>query len=161
MDTTEQTEPSVPKTSSRAVLGGIFWLSHLIERFAQARLPDFEIPAGMSFSRALLILAVHNGQRAEASRMSDVAMDIGVTARTVTTMVDSLERDGLMVRRPDRHDRRVIQLELTADGDALVPVLSRALETIGAAFLSPLGESGQAALLVLLDRLIERDPSES
>ncbi len=149
------------RTSPRAVLGGIFWLSHLIERFGQARLLDFDVPAGMSFSRALLILAVANGQQVQASRMSDVAMDIGLTARTVTTMVDSLERDGLMVRQPDPRDRRAIQLQLTAAGDAIVPVLARALEEIGGAVLSPLGEDEQASLLALLDRLIERDAPES
>ena len=157
MDGPETRDANDAETSSRAVLGNIFWLSHLIERFAQARLPDFDIPVAMSFSRAMLILAVANGQRAKASRMSDVAMDIGLTARTVTTMVDSLERDGVMVRRPDPNDRRAIQLELSAAGDSLVPVLARALEELGAAVLAPLSDQEQASLLVLLDRLIERD----
>lgn len=161
MDSSDQGDAVAPGTSSRSVLGSIFWLSHLIERFTQARLADFDVPDGMSFSRALLILAVANGQHAQASRMSDVAMDIGVTARTVTTMADSLERDGLMVRRPDPNDRRAIQLKLTAAGAALVPVLTRALEEIGGAVLSPLGEADRASLLVLLDRLIERDGPES
>ena len=161
MDGPESREASDSGTRSRAVLGNIFWLSHLIERLAQDRLPEFDAPAGMSFSRASLILAVANGQLAGASRMSDVAMDIGLTARTVTTMVDSLERDGLMLRRPDPNDRRAIQLELTAAGDALVSVLARALEDLGAAVLAPLSKQEQASLLALLDRLIERDASES
>jgi len=137
--------------------GAIFWLSHLIERFAQARFPDFGLPAGMSFSRALLILAVHNGQQTRACRMSDVAIDLGVTARSVTTMVDALERDRLMVRQPDPNDRRAIQLELTTEGAALAPALGRALETIGGSILSPLSQADQTMLLMLLDRLIERD----
>ena len=157
MDGPETREGTDSGARSRAVLGNIFWLSHLIERFTQARLPGFDIPVAMSFSRAILILAVADGQRAEASRMSDVAMDIGLTARTVTTMVDGLERDGLMLRRPDPNDRRAIQLELTAAGEALVPVLARALEELGDAVLAPLAEPEQASLLSLLDRLIERD----
>lgn len=141
------------------ICGDMLWLSHLIERFAHARLALAGMPSGMSFSRALLILAVQNGQLARASRMSDVAIDLGVTARTVTTMVDSLERDGLMVRRPDARDRRAIQLELTAEGAALVPALRRSLESIGASILAPLAVADQASLLVLLDRLIEREES--
>lgn len=150
-----------PIRHALGICGGIFWLSHLIERFAQARLVKLGMPPGMSFSRALLILAVQNGQPSPASRMSDVAIDLGVTARTVTTMVDSLERDGLMVRQPDPNDRRAIQLRLTANGMALAPALSRALETIAASILSPLPEPDQATLLMLLDRLIERDSFET
>lgn len=153
----ENRTDSALSASALEICGAIFWLSHLIERFAQARLCRHGLPAGMSFSRALLILAVHNGQRVGASRMSDVAIDLGVTARTVTTMVDGLERDGLMVRQPDPKDRRAIQLELTTDGAAIVPVLGRALETIGASILAPLSQAEQAALLILLDRLIERE----
>jgi len=155
----DRENPAAPSPSGYAfdTCGAIVWLSHLIERFAQARLPDFGIPAGMSFSRALLILAVHNGQRDHASRMSDVAIDLGVTARTITTMVDALERDGLIVRQPDPYDRRAIQLELTTEGAALAPSLGRALESIGASILSPLSQADQTTLLMLLNRLIERD----
>lgn len=43
-----------------------------------------------------------------------------VTRGTITGLVDSLERDGLVRRRPDEHDRRVTLVELTAEGRALL-----------------------------------------
>ena len=46
-------------------------------------------------------------------RMGDLSSALGVTARNITTIVDALEREGLLMRKPDPTDRRAILLELT------------------------------------------------
>jgi DNA-binding MarR family transcriptional regulator len=48
--------------------------------------------------------------------MRDLSEMTGVAARTTTTIVDSLERDGLVERLPHPQDRRAFLLRLTDDG---------------------------------------------
>jgi DNA-binding MarR family transcriptional regulator len=54
-----------------------------------------------------------------ALAMGDLARRVAVTVKTVTGLVDRLERDGLAARRRDEVDRRVIHVALTARGEAL------------------------------------------
>jgi DNA-binding MarR family transcriptional regulator len=140
--------------------GSLMGLSHILERYANARLPSFGVPSGLTMPRVRLMLAVSMGMSDQIStRMSDIALDLGVTARTITTMVDALERDGLVERVPDVDDRRAISLVLTDDGQAAVEQIMTAFEDIGAAFLSPLSGSEQMTLNKILLKLVERDGS--
>ncbi len=136
----------------------IVWLAHLIDRFANTRLAQGSFPKGMSFARANLLFAVYAARQNEtSSRMVDISLDLGVTARTLTTMVDALEKQELVERVPDPNDRRAIQLEITEPGVALIDPLAQALDTTCEAVMGPLAEDERRMLLRLLTRLIERD----
>lgn len=136
----------------------IIWMAHLIERYANARLPTFDLPDDLTMPRARLLLAVAAGAAEQTStRMSDIAFDLGVTARTITTMVDALERDGLVERVPDQQDRRAISLVLTEAGEQRVPHILHAIEEISSSVVAPLSNDDQEMLRDLLIRLIERD----
>lgn len=140
------------------ICSSIIWLGHLIERFANTRLPEAGVPAGVSVARANLLLAVHAAREHDGStRMVDIALDLGVTGRTLTTMVDALEKQGLLARVPDPDDRRAIQLELTEEGESLVGPLADVMASASEVILSPLDAAEQATLSRLLTRLIERD----
>ncbi len=137
-----------------AICMAIVRTAHLVDRFANGRLPAFGVPAGMSMPRVRLLLAVHAAGR---PRMSEVAWDLGVTARTITTMVDALEDEGVLVRQPHARDRRAILLELTPHGAAQVETIQRALASIGDVVLAPLSPAQRVELNRLLTALIERD----
>jgi DNA-binding MarR family transcriptional regulator len=62
-----------------------------------------------------LLALGHEGSLA----MGDLARRVAVTEKTITGLVDRLERDGLVERRRDGADRRVIHVALTARGAAL------------------------------------------
>lgn len=49
-------------------------------------------------------------------QMRQLAEQMNVTGRTVTKLVDGLERDGLVRRVPNTTDRRVTHIELTRSG---------------------------------------------
>lgn len=135
----------------------ITWLAHLIERYANIRIAQADLPDGMSYARANLILAVESA-RAEgnSARMVDIALDLGVTARTLTTMVDALAKQGLIERTTDPDDRRAYQLVLTGDGSNLVPQLRAELAHAAEAVAAPLGANDRETLARLINRLIER-----
>lgn len=135
----------------------ITWLAHLIERFANLRLAAGSFPKGMSYARANLLIAVHNAHEDDHSaRMVDIALDLGVTGRTLTTMVDSLEKLDLVQRQVDPADRRAYQLMLTKQGTDLVPQLRQELQHAAETVASPLTTGDRAQLARLIDQLIER-----
>lgn len=135
----------------------ITWLAHLIERFANLRLAAGGFPKGMSYARANLLIAVNSAYLdGNSARMVDIALDLGVTGRTLTTMVDSLEKQDLMKREVDSADRRAYQLVLTDTGAELVPQLQAELSQAAEAVAAPLSAADRAQLARLINQLIER-----
>jgi DNA-binding MarR family transcriptional regulator len=61
-------------------------------------------------------LAFHFVMRSPGATHADLAKFLGVTPSHVSGVVDSLERKGLVTRVPDKVDRRIHRLELTAKG---------------------------------------------
>lgn len=51
--------------------------------------------------------------------MGELARRVAVTEKTITGVVDRLERDGLVARGRDPRDRRVVQVRLAARGGQL------------------------------------------
>lgn len=135
----------------------ITWLAHLIERFANIRLAQGGFPSGMSYARANLLLAVAAAHaEGNSARMVDISLDLGVTARTLTTMVDALAKQGLIERAVDPEDRRAFQLVLTDAGTELLPQLHDELHQAAEAVAAPLGVGDRETLVRLINRLIER-----
>ncbi len=67
--------------------------------------------------------------------MRTLADELGLSPRNMTALVDGLEGDDLVVRRPHPSDRRAIMVELTAEGcEAADAVLSPRITAMGALF---------------------------
>lgn len=147
----------MPATDDLDLTTSVTWLAHLIERFANLRLAQSDLPAGMSYARANLLLAVAAAEsEGTSARMIDIALDLGVTGRTLTTMVDSLEKQDLVSRVVDPADRRAFQLVLTQPGRVLIPQLQSELAEAAGTVVSPLSETDRATLAHLINRVIER-----
>ena len=69
--------------------------------------------AGTTPARARLLMAL---QCPGGTKMSEIGVRLGVTPRNVTKLVDGLEEEGLLIREPHPHDRRVTLLRLTDKG---------------------------------------------
>ena len=79
------------------------------------RLLDVELSGcGLSLSRMKLLSELcRSGPQHQAA----LATTFGLAPRTVTELIDGLEREGLVQRRTDPVDRRARQVHLTAAGD--------------------------------------------
>ena len=106
---------------------------------------------GLSVARMRLLgeLAFHG-----PLRMNELAYEMGVTPRTMTTMVDALDREGLVARRPDPNDRRAVVVMLTDAGAALgfgefTEMMRRAFEEM----FAPLDEEERRQLYRILLKL--------
>lgn len=83
--------------------------------------------------------------------MRELAGRVHSDPSTVTTLVDRLERRGLVERRPADHDRRARVVHLTVDGRH---VRSRLVEIVTGAPLGPLTAEDRRQLLRLLSKAI-------
>ncbi len=108
---------------------------------------------GLSYARLRLLQALHCGGPAI---MRDLGVQLGVSPRNMTAMVDALEDAQLVVRRPHPTDRRATLVELSPTGareaeQALEPRLDAMAELFAGfsaaeqqAFADVLARLGQA-----------------
>lgn len=87
------------------------------------------------------------------STPATLAEQAGVTRATMTGLLDTLEKDGLILRQPDPLNRRTIQVRLTGPGqDLLEATLPDYLAQL-ATLMQPLSEPERKALVALLQKL--------
>jgi DNA-binding MarR family transcriptional regulator len=89
---------------------------------------------------------------------ADLADMAGVTRATITGLVDTLERDGLVTRAHDSGDRRMMLIHLTPKGHATLQSLMPGHFKQMAAQMAPLSEHERKTLVRLLNKLAG-DPS--
>jgi DNA-binding MarR family transcriptional regulator len=79
---------------------------------------------------------------------------LGVDKTTLTAELDKLERDGLIVRRPDPQDRRVRIPEVTEQGAARRGLVAEQARRVENDVLSGLSAAEREALRELLGRIV-------
>ena len=97
-------------------------------------------------------LGLPSGPRTPAE-LADAA---GVTRATMTGLVDTLERDGLVRRVPDKEDHRMMSVVLTPKARQFLAGMLPGHFQLMAALTSTLSESERQTLVALLNKIIER-----
>jgi DNA-binding MarR family transcriptional regulator len=85
------------------------------------------IDIDQSSAHILMVLAAHEPPRC---RLHQLATQIGVEAPSVTRKVQQLEQAGLVLRQQDNQDKRAFDIEVTAEGKAVVKKLHQAHQQI-------------------------------
>jgi DNA-binding MarR family transcriptional regulator len=109
---------------------------------------------GLSEGRFQILMRLKH-QASGRFAMGELAEMLDVTPRTVTGLVDNLERDGLVKRVDDPNDRRSVYAELTEQGRARIETLWRETASVQAALTQGLKESELIQLRHLCLRLIQ------
>ncbi len=87
---------------------------HNVKRIAEL-MP--ELPAGMTPRHIHVIDAVFElGRREELVRVSDISEYFNVTRPSITKLIHELENMGVVEKKPDSADKRVVLLRLTELG---------------------------------------------
>ncbi|HEX4395801.1 MAG TPA: MarR family transcriptional regulator [Mycobacterium sp.] len=139
---------------SPAAVSDLYVTSHLqLKRVVD----DAMQAAGLSLARTKLLEQLRQG----AMRQQALAMCFGFAPRSITDMVDGLERDGLAERLDDPNDRRAKLVQLTAAGEealtAALEVRGRLIEHIFGA-LSVADRRELVRLVRLLDASVASSP---
>jgi DNA-binding MarR family transcriptional regulator len=98
-----------PELSSVQLMEQFRAIAHATHSRTNARMSA----AGLSLARFRVLSALQSSGRI---RMNELSAALGVVPRTVTTIVDALEKDGMLARLPDPSDRRATLLEITREG---------------------------------------------
>ncbi len=89
----------------------------------------------------------------EPPRMTELADRLGIVPRSLTTVIDALEQDGLVRREIDPRNRRAILLRLTDRGAAVRDDLREARRHAAEDLFAPLSATDRERLGDLLTRL--------
>jgi len=138
---------AVDSTSELAEL-----LSHAARRLRRGSAMELA-PLGLTYGQARLLHII--AMAGQPLRMADIASQLEVVPRSVTTMVDGVEAAGFVARRPDPDDRRSVLVELTAAGRRLQQRLSQARQNSAQVVFGKLAPAERAELLRLLEVLCE------
>lgn len=118
------------------------------------------LPNEMSLTQAL---ALNTLRDLGPQRVSDLAQLEGVRQPTCTGLVNVMEAQGWVRRSVDEADKRVVWVELTDNGHAVLQAMSEARAAVLERYLGGLSEPDRAALreaLPSLSKLIERGDDE-
>ncbi len=122
---------------------------YLRKWFLQESYPGGVAGAGVLGRYTLECLATSDGPM----RMSDLAAALDTSSRNVTTIVDSLEAQGLVRRRPHPNDRRALVIELVGTvKEARLPL--REHHRGGAAFFADVSKDDRDTFIRVAEHLI-------
>jgi len=130
--------------------------SHQFLRWIDDRASD-----GLTLPRLRLVDRLH-GQG--PAMMRTLADELGLSPRNMTALVDNLETDGLVARRPHPTDRRATMIELTTSGArAAEAVLDPAMGAMSCLFtdLSPEQQEAFCATMAVLKAGMKRRTAEA
>src|ERR1700678_2318829 len=96
---------------SEAIVDTVLSASRVLVAVAARSLGDVAEEVTLTQYRTLVVLASRGPQS-----LADLAEAVDVTPPTATRMCDRLVKKGLIMRRHDRGDRRLIRLNLTKQG---------------------------------------------
>lgn len=101
----------------------------------------------------LMILLNRCGADASTLGPAELADAAGVSRATMTGLIDTLERDGLVTRAPDTVDRRMMLVRLTAKGRTLLEDILPDHFKRMTWLMSPLSEFERQTLVQLLNKI--------
>ena len=96
----------------------------------------------------LLALAATDGQS-----QRELCERLGLHRNVMVTLIDTLEAEGLVERRPHPDDRRAFAVSLTGRASELLPSLDAAGRALEGEVTAPLSDDERAALRQMLRRM--------
>ncbi len=130
---------------------------HLLRTGDEAfRVTDAHFQAqGLSQGRFTVLMLLYDKTCGEshARTPAQLAEQAGVTRATMTGLIDTLERDGMVTRTPDPTDRRMLSVSLTAHGvgflERMLPEHFRRISVL----MDALSENERRTLVRLLGKV--------
>ena len=140
-------------TEGRASLQEFFEVQSEISPLFARHLENMVSAEGITAHQAMTLKMLKD--RDQMCRMSDIATMQFLTPAAATGIVDRLIHLGLVERKFDESDRRVVLLALTAAGEKKLSVVDKRLQDTMQRFLERVSESDRTASLRMFRKLKE------
>ncbi|GAC1633650.1 MAG: hypothetical protein NVS4B11_35080 [Ktedonobacteraceae bacterium] len=111
---------------------------------------------GMSATQFMILAMMEEAQGHEPCTISFFASQLGLDPATVVRTVDSLEKRGLVERRRDTQDRRVVFVEFTEAGLAEQQAARQRFKDRLSLIVRGMSEEGRDCLLKGLQEFVDR-----
>jgi len=131
-------------------------LQRLTKRLRRAQMSQLA-PLGLTPAQERALRLITRSE--EPLRMAELADQLRVVPRSVTTVIDALEHAGLVRREIDPANRRAIRLHLTGKGLAVREEMRQARRQASEDLFAPLSGAERGQLITLLSALDEPDGS--
>ena len=131
-----------------AIVDAVLTASRALVAVAARSLGDIAEEVTLTQYRTLVVLASRGPQS-----LAELAVAVAVTPPTATRMCDRLVKKGLVLRRHDRGDRRLIRLTLATRGRALVDEVTHRRRTEIVELVRAVPKDQRAAMVDSLQRL--------
>jgi DNA-binding MarR family transcriptional regulator len=125
-------------------------LQRLTRRLRRAQAEQLA-PLGLTPAQERAVRMITRSE--EPPRMTELADHLGIAPRSVTTVIDALEKAGLVRREIDPKNRRAIRLHLTDRGLAVRDDMLQARRRAAEDLFAPLSAEDRGNLGDLLSRL--------
>jgi len=102
---------------SEILVRHILKLAEDIYRAIKPGIPPEWLTSDLTVAQLRVLLILHTEG---ASRMSTIATSIGIALSTATGIVDNLVKKGLVIRRADPEDRRLVICSLSPEGQETI-----------------------------------------
>src|SRR5665213_604246 len=117
--------------------------------------PATDIELSPQDGRALVTLADHG-----SVTMTDFSEMLGVPLSTATRMVERLIDKGLAIRSRIEDDRRVVRVDLSAEGKRLHQIFLEQRRAAGRVMLAPLTHGEREIFIELMTKIAQARPQE-
>jgi DNA-binding MarR family transcriptional regulator len=153
--TTAATIRKSKETSAADLAESLFQTTHALKYTGQQHRGSGDAAVQpLSFPQVRVMRVLEDADAGQI-RMGELSAVLRVTARNVTTIVDSLEREGLVMRIPDPKDRRAILLALTPRGQEHIAGVYAMHYDAAERFFAGLDTAERAELLRLLNKILD------
>ena len=132
--------------SSTELVDALLTVTHGMKRAFDARLQELDL----SLARAKVLLALHHEG---PTRIGTLGHQMDVAARTMTSTVEALERDGLVTSAHDPDDARARVIAITRAGEELVADVLAVRHRLSEDVFASLGPDERSGLLDVLCRI--------
>ena len=143
--------PPADRTETPTQPADLTWLLHRAAQRMRAALDQVARAQGLSGVREWIVLSALIAEPGRTQLALGHAL--GLDKTTLTSLLDRLETDGLIVRRLDAHDRRARIPEITTAGRRIQARVTRARDHAEAELLNAVTAHEQRLLRELLTRL--------
>jgi DNA-binding MarR family transcriptional regulator len=116
-------------------------------------LANMPTSGGLTVPRATLLLGLT--LKNEPAGMSELGESLGMSPRSMTVLVDGLEKEGLVRRVGHKHDRRIKLVELTRAGRQLAESELGPSQSAAAALFDDLTQDERGELLRIIEKVAD------
>jgi len=114
---------------------------------------EYLAACGVSHGRFTVLMLLNDACDHPVSTPAELADEAGVTRATMTGLIDTLEKDDLVVRESDPSDRRTVLVRLTAKGQAFLDQILPDYFRRVSAIMQPLDDEERRQFVTLLQKI--------